>query len=118
MLEVFFAGLWPIIWKSILSIGVAGCLLIVAFVPLVWVPMWIRKIALWAGAIVLTWTLAYAVGIRDEHKHGLAQWNVQVDKEIESAKQDRTKSDADVDRAGDSGVLHDRYNRDNDSSRH
>lgn len=102
------AGLWPIIWKYILAIGLGGCLMFVAFVPLVWIPMWARKIALWAGSLILACTVAYSVGIRDEHRHGVAMWNALVDKEIKNAKKDRAASDADVDRSGDDGMRDDR----------
>lgn len=113
----FFVGLWPILWKMIASIGVGACLLIVAFVPISWIPMWVRKIALWAGALVLCFTFAYSVGLRDEHRRGVAQWNAAIDKEIHNAEKDRTASDADVDRSGDRGMSDDRYNRDNGAGR-
>jgi len=114
---MFFAGLGVILWKFAAAIGVAGCLFVVAFVPLVWIPSCVRKIALYAGIIVLTWTFAYSVGLRDEHRHGLAQWNAQVDKEIERAEKDRAAADADIDSRGDDGMSDDRYNRDNSAGR-
>lgn len=117
MIELFFAGLWAIVWKYVLAIGLGGCLLVVAFVPIVWIPMWVRKVALWGGSLICACTIAYSVGIRDEHRHGVAQWNVMVDKEIESAEKDRIAADASVDRSGDDGMRYDRHNRDNRDNR-
>lgn len=113
MVEAFFAGLWSIIWKYILAIGFGGCLLIVAFVPIAWIPMWVRKLSLWAGGLIVACTIAYSVGIRDEHQRAVAQTGVLVGKEIRDNEKAGNDADAWVERNGLGGVSNDRNNRDN-----
>lgn len=68
----FFTGLWPIV-ASYGTLGIlAAALLFVAFVPISFIPMFLRKIALYFGGAIIFGIVMLSVGIKQEKdRHAL-----------------------------------------------
>jgi hypothetical protein len=87
--KLWLTGLLPILASFSTMALVLGGLLILAFVPIVWVPMWVRKLALWCAQGAGIAIIAYSVGIKMESDRHKAQ-QTKVDNEI-----NRSINDAD-----------------------
>jgi len=106
-MTVFFAGLWPIIAKfGIAGTAVAGLLAFAWFSPL------FKKTALTIAACLICTTAAYTIGVHDEYKRGLAQWNAAIDAEQAAGEKIRANAERDVRPEPPSGLQDDRWNRD------
>ena len=100
----FFTGLFPILLSYGVGFIVLAGLLVVAFVPISFIPMGIRKIALWAAGMLGVALIAFSMGIKVEvDRHNAQQKG--IDNVVETASSDANKSATPI------GVRDDPFNR-------
>jgi len=101
------AGLWPLIWKySTAALVIAALAALAAlFAPL-------RRAALAALALAVLGTVAYSVGVRDEHQRMQAKWDAAQLAEIAKGASDRAAARRAVGAGVPDWVRADGYNRD------
>jgi hypothetical protein len=63
MIELFLAGLWPLIWHMS-----AATLAMIACAAVAWFSPGLRNIAIYAGVTIFLTTTAYVVGVTDEKR--------------------------------------------------
>lgn len=93
MLELFFAGLWPIIGR--LGFGVlliAASLAVFFTVP---IPK-LKRIALWVAGTTFVIMIAYSTGVVDEKNRNSAREHVVVRQVEETASADRDAVDSSI----------------------
>lgn len=100
-------GIGPLISKyGVATCGVAACLVFAYFSPV------FKKTALWAALCIGTWTLAYTIGVRDEHKHFTARWRAAVHQEVKNGNKARSDAERTVEHDTTDSVRDDECNRD------
>lgn len=102
-------ALWDILWKYL-----AGAGGVVAFGFLAWfsVSPRVRMLAVACAAAILAGMAAYTLGVQDTNQLWQARAGAANKQEIKDGEQARADGNAAVDRAGDDGMRHDRFNRD------
>ena len=103
-LQHFFTGLFPIFLSYGIGFIVLAGLLVIAFVPISFIPMGIRKIALWAAGMLGVALIAFSMGIKVEVDRHQAQQKG-IDNVVETADRDAAKSATPL------GVRDDPFNR-------
>ena len=100
----FFTGLFPILLSYGVGFILLAGLLLIAFIPISFIPMGIRKIALWAAGMLGVALLAFSMGIKVEVDRHQAQQKG-IDNVVETADRDAVKSATPI------GVRDDPFNR-------
>lgn len=90
MLEVFFAGLWPIVGR--LGFGVVVIALALGWFMQPWFPVF-KKTALWVAATTFVVMLAYSTGVIDANNRNRAREDAVVKREESAAARERAAVD-------------------------
>lgn len=100
-------GLWPILAKyGIVTLAIIGLLAWAWFMPV------FKKTALWLASLLFITSIAYTVGVKDEHNRCEAQLNASIQAETVSGKKARSKAVNTIKRDTPDRVRNDPYNRD------
>lgn len=111
----WFVGIWAILAKMTIAGLVIAGLLFVAFVPVSFFPTVLRKWALYAAALVTATTVAYSVGVHDEHVRVEKQLAASVAAETKQGNEARTRAVNTIKRDTPAVVRDDPANRDRHS---
>jgi hypothetical protein len=81
------AGLWPLVWHfGLAGLMIAGCAAGVYFAPTIKSKLWFVAI----GAIIITFSIAVAIGVTLGENRVRSQWNAALANETENGEQART----------------------------
>ncbi len=107
LLQVWFAGIWPLLFTYGIGVFAIGCALAFAwFFPV------FKKTALWVAGAIAVGLVCYSLGVSHEHDRGKAQLEAAEQRAFENGKKARSDAERDVNDAVPELLRNDRYNRD------
>lgn len=107
LLEHFFAGIWPMLFKYGIGVFAIGCALAFA-----WFSPIFKKTALWIATGIAIGLVCYHIGVSDGSGRVQSQWDAALEREAEIGAEVLRDAKRDAERVTPDELRNHRWNRD------